>query len=343
MTETDNVVSDRDIQATNVLPAYEASLAFGATEAELAQATGWRRAQLERHDAKVSGLSTYRHMAWMAGKPRYAEFVLDAAQRHTLSSLGVVGLACKSAATVGEALALHGRYQALTNRTAVYHSFVEGESLVLEEEREATCLGSHLISEYTMFVALHLLRLAAATAPRVVSMSTRRADLPADQERLFSTFLGAGVVQGAARARLVLEASVLEAPVRSFDPELATYFQSVLERAMPHKPAMPELVRDVSEAIRARLLHGTPTAGTVARALGFGQRTLQRRLSEHGWTFAALLDDTRKSLVEGHLRDPRLSLTEIAYLLGYSEQASFFRAFRRWFGTSPAKHRATLQ
>lgn len=48
-------------------------------------------------------------MAWMAGKPRYAEFVLDAAQRHTLSSLGVVGLACKSAATVGEALALHGK------------------------------------------------------------------------------------------------------------------------------------------------------------------------------------------------------------------------------------------
>ncbi len=93
MSAAANPLSDGDIEATNVRPAFEASLAFGATEAELASALGWRRDALSQPDARVSGASTYAHMEMMFARPRFAEFVLAAVRAHDVSSLGVVGLA----------------------------------------------------------------------------------------------------------------------------------------------------------------------------------------------------------------------------------------------------------
>jgi len=68
-------------------------------------------------------------------------------------------------------------------------------------------------------------------------------------------------------------------------------------------------------------------------------RTLQRRLSEEGFTYKQLLESVRHTLAEQYIRDERLSLNEISYLLGFSEQSSFSRAFKRWTGKSPSQTR----
>jgi AraC-like DNA-binding protein len=98
-------------------------------------------------------------------------------------------------------------------------------------------------------------------------------------------------------------------------------------------------VQRVRRAIRDALLHGTPTAADVARAVSLGARTLHRRLAELDTSFGDLLDSTRHRLAVGYLADPGLSLGEVAYLVGFREQSSFFRAFRRWTGTTPSAHR----
>lgn len=90
------------------------------------------------------------------------------------------------------------------------------------------------------------------------------------------------------------------------------------------------------------MIQGAPTAEQVARALGLSRRSLQRRLAEQGPTFAELLESTRRTLARGYLGDPALSLAEIAFLLGYREQSSFFRAFKRWYGQTPAGYRLGL-
>jgi len=64
-------------------------------------------------------------------------------------------------------------------------------------------------------------------------------------------------------------------------------------------------------------------------------RTLQRRLRGEGTSFKAVVDTTRESLARHYLRRTHLSSTEIAYLLGFDEASSFFRAFQRWTGTTP--------
>ncbi|HWO08502.1 MAG TPA: helix-turn-helix transcriptional regulator, partial [Polyangiaceae bacterium] len=77
----------------------------------------------------------------------------------------------------------------------------------------------------------------------------------------------------------------------------------------------------------------------IARRLGLGERTLQRRLRDEGTSFAALLDEARAELARSYLGDSKLAIFEVAYLLGYSEPSAFNRAFRRWTGKSPREYR----
>ena len=92
-----------------------------------------------------------------------------------------------------------------------------------------------------------------------------------------------------------------------------------------------------------RLLpQGEPKRDAVAQALCLSQRTLQRRLQEEGTSFQQLLDDTRRELVVQYLAQPNLTLLEIAYLLGFADPSNFFRAFRRWFASTPGEYRARL-
>ena len=103
-------------------------------------------------------------------------------------------------------------------------------------------------------------------------------------------------------------------------------------------------MRPLSAAVARRLVEALPRGGgsqaAIARDLGVGDRTLQRRLAGEGTTFAALLEQSRRQLAEGFLRDQRLSASEVAFLLGYADPSTFFRAFKRWTGQTPQQFRA---
>ena len=87
------------------------------------------------------------------------------------------------------------------------------------------------------------------------------------------------------------------------------------------------------------LVDGDISDGKVDDSLFISTRTLQRRLSEEGHTYKQHLENVRRTLAEEYIRDERLSLNEISYLLGFSEQSSFSRAFKRWTGTTPSQAR----
>jgi AraC-like DNA-binding protein len=87
---------------------------------------------------------------------------------------------------------------------------------------------------------------------------------------------------------------------------------------------------------------GEPQRPKIAAILGMSERTLQRRLAAEGTSFQRLLDDTRRGLAQHYLGQRDVSLADIAYLLGFSDQSSFFRAVRRWFGSSPRQYRVRL-
>ena len=88
------------------------------------------------------------------------------------------------------------------------------------------------------------------------------------------------------------------------------------------------------------IAQGEPEVAAVARSLATSERSLQRRLQEEGTSFREVVDDARKQLAVGYLGDRRLAVSEVAYLLGYSEAGAFVRAFKRWTGKTPGEMRA---
>jgi AraC-like DNA-binding protein len=78
----------------------------------------------------------------------------------------------------------------------------------------------------------------------------------------------------------------------------------------------------------------------VAEQLGQTTRTLQRKLKEAGSSFQEVLDQTRRELAEHYLAQAELSITDIAYMLGFQEQSSFNHAFKDWTGVNPGAFRA---
>jgi AraC-like DNA-binding protein len=87
---------------------------------------------------------------------------------------------------------------------------------------------------------------------------------------------------------------------------------------------------------------GEPRRTDIANALEMSERTLQRRLEAEGTSFQRLLDDTRRELAQQYLGQTDLSVADAAYLLGFGDKGSFFRASKRWFGTSPRHYRIRL-
>jgi AraC-like DNA-binding protein len=112
-----------------------------------------------------------------------------------------------------------------------------------------------------------------------------------------------------------------------------------LETELQAKNAASDVGEKVKHTLKRTLAGKRPTLQYIARELGLSVRTLQRRLTDAGITFQQLVEDTRRELAHHYLKQSTVELNETAYLLGYEDANSFFRAFHLWEGTSPGEWR----
>jgi len=148
-----------------------------------------------------------------------------------------------------------------------------------------------------------------------------------------------GVARGALLAEAAREADALDADGRALLARLRDARQPATSAA---SNASDELTQQVRETLAPLLANGRASVEDVARALGVSARTLQRRLERAGTKFGTLCDDARRAAAFAHLRDPRVAIKEMAFRLGFSEPSTFYRAFRRWTGNTPATYRRAL-
>lgn len=178
------------------------------------------------------------------------------------------------------------------------------------------------------------------TRQRIRPTSVVVPELPRDPLP-FENFLGIRMTQG----------EVIQA---TFSPADAHRPFLTASRAMWEifEPELRQRLADLAgnatfaERTQAVLLEGLPSGrfgmDDVARRLAVSSRTLQRRLRSEGTNFKSVVDATRESLAKNYLRRTQLTATEIAYLLGFEEPNSFFRAVQRWTGTTPERLRRQL-
>jgi AraC-like DNA-binding protein len=132
---------------------------------------------------------------------------------------------------------------------------------------------------------------------------------------------------------------VLDLPLPAADPTLRQVLESYARHLAAQLPEASSLAGRVRSVLHAALHGGRPDLASVAKALHVSARTLQRRLSEEGTSHQRLLDEERERLAREYVGSSSLSLQEIAFMLGFSDQAAFHRAFVRWTGQTPGRLR----
>jgi AraC-like DNA-binding protein len=135
-------------------------------------------------------------------------------------------------------------------------------------------------------------------------------------------------------------AQFLQLPIATVDP----FLLSIIDRqAIALKSTKQDrFLQLVENRIIAALSSGKPSAEAVASDLNLSRRTLHRHLKQHSLNFHGLLRQIRIKLADLYLSEPHLGLTDVAFLLGYSEQSAFSRAFRGWHKATPDVYRRQL-
>jgi len=131
-------------------------------------------------------------------------------------------------------------------------------------------------------------------------------------------------------------------PMRRGDPVLCQVLEQQAWSLATRLVGDDGFVKQARRTLTARLTRGDAEIAVVARDLAITPRTLQRRLAAEGWSFRALVEDTRRRAAAHYLANRSLSIAEVSYLVGFSEVAAFHRAFRRWHGRTPREFRASL-
>ena len=253
----------------------------------------------------------------------------------------VIDFLATSAPTIGEALAKVSRYFPIIN-AAVRLPYVVGDrevTLGIEAPtRPATITRPY--AEYTL-AAVFLRTRIATNQPypltRVEFSHPRPSDI-SEHERLFEC----PVVFGADACRMTLARDVWDTPRTGTDPALFSVLETHAKMLLERVPDPDDIVSRVRTAIEAELRGGDPSLESIARTLAMSARTLQRRLRDHGVLFNDVLDELRFRAAKSYLAQKDVAGTEVAYLLGFAEQSSLNRAFRRWAGQTPTEFRRRM-
>ena len=141
------------------------------------------------------------------------------------------------------------------------------------------------------------------------------------------------------KLRVIYAVEALESPVDIDNALVGATWKTCQQTIREAHPNASDFVRAVQQSIMHYLPAGAP-ADSVAASLDMTRRTFQRRLNEAGCTYRQLLNGIRERHAANLLRDEQLSLNDVAFLLGYSEQSAFNHAYRRWTGVSPLQVRS---
>jgi AraC-like DNA-binding protein len=306
----------------------------GVEVAPLLQKAGLTREQIDDHSARLDVKSQIKFLDLVAAELDDELLGFHLAQKYDLRLIGLLYYTQASSENIGEALQRATRYSSIVN---------EGIALKLREGRNTAIhfdylgVARHTDRHQIEFAMVTLVRICRQLSNRQLSAAgvslTHRRNGAVEE---FKNFFGCGVTFGASDDQLCLPSSIQELSVVQADPYLNELLIGYCEQALADRGTRPgAFASSVENAATLLLPHGKARAREIARKLGVSRRTLARRLSSEGLTFAAIMSNLKRELAKRHLADKTLSISEIAWLLGYQDVSAFTHAFKRWTGTSP--------
>jgi AraC-like DNA-binding protein len=304
-------------------------------------AAGLTRETVEDPDARIPGPTVLT--LWNALRQRSGDPALQLVAPTTLpwGAYRVIDYLVGASATVGDGVCCFARFFGL---------IADGLELCIETQgddrrlRLASADGGAVPALYVDYVFAALvgrIRMDPRPELHVRRVELRQPEPPSTEA--YADRFRAPVRFAAPADRLCFSTDEWNAPMDHADAALAGLLE---EHAGLLAARLPETSAGFVDEVRRALAAALPEdaqAASVARSLHVSLRTLQRRLLATGTTFRDVSEEFRRSLAEAYLADPRVSMTEVAFLLGFSDQTSFNRAFRRWTGAPPGVWRKRSQ
>lgn len=270
---------------------------------------------------------------------RLPAFGIALGEHLELRHLGVIGYLLMSSSSAIDALQRAQRYDLLLTRLNPLQISIEDDQLVMSWPL-VNGWGGQVHDELGLAIATKLCRIllgVRGTLTQVDFVGPR----PANTD-VYEEFFGCAVKFEKPFPKLVGPLSQVFLPIIGANPELCDLLDTQAEARLQ---SLAPLAHDLQK-LRQELLHlirdGRPRITDLAVHNRTNVRSVQRRLASHGITFQMLLEETRSHLAEQYLMDKRLSLFDIADLLGYCDQTAFTRAFRKWRGTTPGAWRSKM-
>lgn len=292
---------------------------------------------LQDHNARFPAARMAR--LWRLVEERSADPAIGVAvgMRWNPTTFHALGYAWLASATLGEAFHRLARYSQLINDASEFTIGSAGTSyLVTGTIRDPGFELSPVTIQATMVAITRMCRMLMGESFSAIEVHFPFA--PTAATIALETNLRAPLRFGCEKAGMLIDRQDMERPLPTANPELSRNSEEI---AMKYLSRLNQ--KQLSQQVRRHIVEALPSGQIreeeIASRLNLSTRTLQRRLLDEGVNFGDLLQSVRRELAENYITDTQLSVSEIAYLLGFSDQANFTRAFKRWFGVAPTDWR----
>jgi AraC-like DNA-binding protein len=309
----------------------------GVDVAAILREIGVEERALDEYDVRIS--EDARSRAWELAAQRAHDdaFGVHVAQNTAVGAFDVLDYAVYFSTTLGEGFDRIVRFHRVMCDAWDFQLVEDGKWRRLRRVVRTPR------AEQEAALTLLVRRARELTGQHLVPHEVRFTHPAAGTTKVIHDFFGCPVRFECPSSEVVFDSKALALPIRSANAGVVRILDRYMRDLLERLPANHSHAHHVRSLVSRSLLDGQrPTLDTIARAMHASRRTVQRRLADDGITFGKLVDDARREFADRLMRDHRLSITEITFLLGFDDVSGFRRAYKRWTGVAPSRRRREL-
>ena len=319
-----------------------AAINRGVSVDQILEQTGINKEILKDMDQRISLAQHDEFLEKLFHKVDDEFFGFHTGSQVSYDAFGIVGYMFKTSENIEQALSQFLRYSKLIAGIGKHKLYVKN-GVATFGFRFIDDYNNHhwQISDFAQAAAVALLNSFLDHKLELLEVNFAHKN-PYNDEK-YQRYFACKIHYETAFTEIKFDASVLKQPMTGNSPELHATLKKHADNALKSLSPHEEIIHRIRKHLANNLQKDSMTLEKVAAALKLNPRTLQRRLKELDVRYIDILNEVRKELAIQHLNVEKLTIVDVAYLLGYSESAPFLRAFKRWYGVTPSEYRKNMK